>query len=125
MTLKQFENMSKTWLGFPTALNQIGLKYEEVEKRLREGKEPFDDEEAVKNRCEEKLQSLVATKNRILEAKSLRTEDIERKRLRNSTKGCTKTTTEEKLSNDHVGETLREDKRTIKGTGNFIEFESH
>ena len=63
--------MSTTRLGFPTALNQIGLKYEEVEKRLKEGKEPFDDEEAVKNRCEEKLKSLIETKNRILEAKRL------------------------------------------------------
>ena len=44
-TLKQFENMSKTWLGFPQALNQIGLKYEAVEKRLKAVKEPFDDED--------------------------------------------------------------------------------
>ena len=38
---------------------------------MKEGKEPFGDEEAVKNRCEEKFKSLVATRNRILEAKRL------------------------------------------------------
>ena len=47
-TLKQFEVSSKSWLGFPQALEMIGLKYEEVENRLNEGKKPFDDKVAMK-----------------------------------------------------------------------------
>ena len=61
-TLKQCENMSKSWVGFPQAINQIGLKYEEVEKWLKEGKEPFDDEEAIKKVCEETLERLIEAK---------------------------------------------------------------
>ena len=41
------------------------MKYEEVEKRLKEGKDPFDDEEAIKKVCDE-------TVRRFLEAKRLR-----------------------------------------------------
>ena len=34
-TIKQFEEMTKSWFGFPQALNQIGLKYEEVKKNFK------------------------------------------------------------------------------------------
>ena len=34
-TMKQFEEMTKFWLGFPQAHNQIGLKYEEVKKNFK------------------------------------------------------------------------------------------
>ena len=56
--MKEFENMEKFWLGFSQALNRIGLKFEEVKKRLQEGKPPFEDEEAVKKACDEALERL-------------------------------------------------------------------
>ena len=61
-TMKQFDDMTKFWVGFPQALNQIGLKFEEVKKRLQEGKEQFEDEEAVKKACDEALERLQESK---------------------------------------------------------------
>ena len=58
-TMKEFENMEKFWLGFPQALRRIGLEFEEVKKRLQEGKPPFDDEEKIKWICDETLEGLI------------------------------------------------------------------
>ncbi len=60
--MKMFEDMTKFWMGFPQALNQIGLKYEEVKKRLQEGKPPFEDEEAVKKACDDAPERLLEQK---------------------------------------------------------------
>jgi hypothetical protein len=54
-TLKDFDNLTKYWVGFPPALNQIGLKYDEVKKRLQGGKPPFENEEVVEKACEDAL----------------------------------------------------------------------
>ncbi len=34
-TMKEFDDMTKFWLGFQQALNQIGLKCEEVEENFK------------------------------------------------------------------------------------------
>ena len=60
--MKQFEDMTKFLLGFRQALNQIGLKYEEVKKKLQEGKPPFENEEAVKKACDDALERLLEEK---------------------------------------------------------------
>ena len=39
----------------PQALRHIGLEYEEVDSKLTEGREPFDDDETMKKTCEETL----------------------------------------------------------------------
>ena len=48
MTLEDFKNKEDTWLGFHDALENIGLEYKEVKKRLSEGKEPWKDLEKRK-----------------------------------------------------------------------------
>jgi len=48
MTLEDFKNKEETWLGFHYALENIGLTYNGVKKRLSEGKEPWTDLEKHK-----------------------------------------------------------------------------
>ena len=53
MTLEDFEDKEETWLGFHYALKNIGHEYNEVKKRLSEGKEPWKDLEEQKRICQQ------------------------------------------------------------------------
>ena len=61
-TIQAFDHMAKTWQGFPQALSQIGLNFEKVQKRLQQGKTPYEDEEEFKKDCEEALKRLQEAK---------------------------------------------------------------
>jgi hypothetical protein len=52
MTLEDFKNKEKTWLGFHYALKNIGLDYDEVKQRLRDNKTPRKDLEEQQLTCQ-------------------------------------------------------------------------
>ena len=45
-TIEDFEEKEKKWLGFHYALENIGLDYKEVKRRLKDKLPPWKDEEA-------------------------------------------------------------------------------
>ena len=53
MTLEDFKTKEDTWLGFHYALKNIGLEYNEVKKRLSEGKETWKDLEKQQRICQQ------------------------------------------------------------------------
>jgi hypothetical protein len=52
MTIEDFRHKEVTWQGFQYALENIGLDYREVKKRLSEGKEPWTDLERTTRCCQ-------------------------------------------------------------------------
>ena len=58
---EEFKKKEKEWLGFERALNNIGLKKEEVLERIKSGLRPYRSEREQRQRCDIVYQQVLRT----------------------------------------------------------------